>query len=108
VIYRIDWTRVANEIEPLSARVRRSWDACLEEIATDPRARFGAYVEPAIPLNRVPMRTWVYEIAAETSISDEELYVFTGDFLPEFAPVYVIDEDQREVVIIYLRQNRRA
>jgi hypothetical protein len=50
----------------------------------------------------------VYEIAAETSISDEELYVFTGDFLPEFAPVYVIDEDQREVVIIYLRQNRRA
>jgi hypothetical protein len=54
------------------------------------------------------MRTWVYEIAQETSISGDILLVFTGDFFPEDAPVYVVNEDAREVVILFLRENRRA
>ncbi len=54
------------------------------------------------------MRTWVYEIAQDTSISGEVVFVFTGDFFPEYAPVYVVNEDLEKVVMIYLRENRRA
>ena len=54
------------------------------------------------------MRIWVYEIAHETTISREDVFVFTGDFFPEYAPVYVVNETEKEVVMIYLRENRRA
>jgi hypothetical protein len=108
VAYTVDWTTVAVEVQGFSDSVRRSWAACLTEIAANPYPRFGLYVDRPIPIRGFPMRTWVYEIAQETSISGEIVFVFTGDFFPEYAPVYVVDETREEVVILYLRENRRA
>ena len=34
--------------------------------------------------------------------------VFTGDFFPEYAPVYLINEDAKEVIMLFLRENDRA
>ncbi len=61
-----------------------------------------------IPIIGFPMRTWVYEIALETSISGESVYVFYGEFFPEHAPVYVIDEGANEVMMLFVRDNHRA
>lgn len=80
----------------------------MAEIAIDPRPRFGLYVDRVVQIQGVPMRTWIYEIAKETSISGEDIFVFSGDFFPEYAPLYVVDEEQREVVIVYLRENHRV
>ena len=52
------------------------------------------------------MRTYLYEITEETSISGEQMFVFVAEFFPEHALVYVVDEEEREVVIFYLRLNR--
>lgn len=54
------------------------------------------------------MRTWIYDIAQETSISGESVYVFTAEFFPEYATVYVIDEGTKEIVVLFLREKHRA
>ena len=53
--------------------------------------------------------TWIYEIAKEENrLSGETVYVFTGDFFPEYAPVYIVNEDAGVVIMLFLRDNRRA
>ena len=49
------------------------------------------------------MRTYLYEITREVSISSEEVLVFVAEFFPEFGLVYVVDEVARRAVVIYLR-----
>lgn len=54
------------------------------------------------------MRTWLYEITQETTISGDPLMIFTAEFFPEYAPVYMINEETRVVAVLFLRENRRA
>ncbi len=108
VAFTVDAARVAPDVEHLSDHALTAWTACLAEIASNPYSRFGVYVDRTIPIFGFPMRTWVYEIAQETSISGEPIYVFYGEFFPEYAPVYVVDERANEVVVLFLRANRRA
>ena len=104
--YAIDWTRVADEVAAFPEHVRQSWDACLREVAANPHARFGYYVDRGV--GGLPMRTWVYEIAEEVSISGLVVQAFTGDFFPEYAPVYTINEKEQVVIMLFLRENDRA
>jgi hypothetical protein len=97
---------VAAEVARFSAPALHYWQACLAEIAADPFPRIGRYVERVIPIRPFPMRTYLYEVTEETSISGERTFVFVAEFFPEYALVYVVDEAEREVVIIYLRPNR--
>ncbi len=106
--YSVDWSRVAAEVAGFTDRTLAGWNACLGEIAADPHPRLGYYVDRAIPLAGITMRTWLYEITKETSVSDEILLVFTAEFFPEYAPVYVVNEEAHAVAIIFLRENRRA
>lgn len=52
------------------------------------------------------MRTYVYEITEETSVSGEKMFVLVAEFFPEYAPVYVVNHDESEVDIFYLRPRR--
>ncbi len=88
--------------------MREAWAKCLGEIAANPYPRFGYYVDRPVDIPGIPMRTWLYEITQETSISGEILLVFTAEFFPEYAPVYVVNEEARAVAILVLRENRRA
>ncbi len=106
--YRVDPTKVDAEVANFSDHVRKSWKACLGEIIVNPYPRFGVYVGRLIPILDFPMKTWTYEIAQETSISEQVVFVFTGDFFPEYAPVYLINEDAKEVIMLFLRKNDRA
>lgn len=107
--YSVDSTRVDAEVEQFSDRLQRSWNACIAQIAADPHPRFGTHVDRVIPIVGFPMRTWVYEIVEETNrLSGEIVFVFTADFFPEYAPVYAIDEGSRTVIMLFLRDNRRA
>jgi hypothetical protein len=108
VAYTVDSAKVAAEVAKFSDRARKAWDARLADIVINPYARFGLYVDRLIPILGFPMTTYVYEIVRETSISEEEIFVFTGDFFPEYSPVYVIDESEKRVLVIHLRDNRRA
>jgi hypothetical protein len=109
VAYAVDSTRVDIEVAALADHVLRSWNASLCEIACDPLPRFGTYVDRVIPILGFPMRSWIYEIAEEANrVSGETVFVFTGDFFPEYAPVYVVDEGARTVIMLYLRENRRS
>lgn len=83
----------------------RYWDACLAEIATDPLARSGVYVDRIIPIRGFPMRTYIYEIREETSISGERIFVFVSEFFPEVGIVYAVDEAARTCLVIYLRHD---
>ena len=107
--YTVDSTRVDDEIATFADHVRKAWQACLGEIAADPHPRFGRYVDRAIPILGFPMRTWVYEIEKDTNrLSGETVLVFTGDFFPEYAPVYIVNEEAAVVVMLFLRDNRRS
>jgi hypothetical protein len=87
----------------------RSWNACIGQIVADPHPRFGTYVDRVIPILGFLMRSWIYEIAQETNrLSGEMVFVFTGDFFPEYAPVYILNEGSKLVIMLYLRENRRA
>ena len=81
----------------------RYWNACLAEIATDPSPRSGVYVDQIIPIRGFPMRTHIYEIREEMSISGERIFVFIAEFFPEVGIVYVADEAARTCLVIYLR-----
>ncbi len=107
--YTVDSTRVDAEVAEFTDHVLRSWNACLGEISTDPHRRFGIYVDRVIPILGFPMRTWIYEIVQEVnSFSGQTVFVFTGDFFPEYAPVYIVDEKAAVVIMLFLRENRRA
>ena len=107
--YAVDSTRVDAEVAAFTDQVLRSWNACLGEIVADPHPRFGTYVDRVIPILGFPMRTWIYEIAQEThSLSGQTVFVFTGDFFPEFAPVYLVNEASKVLIVLFLRANRRA
>jgi hypothetical protein len=109
VAYAVDSTRVDTEVAAFADHLLRSWNACLGEIARDPHPRFGTYVDRVIPILGFPMRSWIYEIAAEANrVSGETVFVFTGDFFPEYAPVYVVNEGASTVIVLYLRENRRS
>ena len=97
---------VALDAAAFSAQTLRHWSACLVEIASDPFPRDGVYVERVIPIPPFPMRTFLYEIAEETSISGETLFVFTAEFFPEYSLVYVVNDDEREVALLALRAKR--
>ena len=104
--YRVDSDKVAAEVSQFSGATLRHWIACLAEIALDPFPRFGLYVERVLPLPPLPMRTYVYEITEETSVSGERMFVLVAEFFPEFAPVYVVNQDDSQVEIFYLRTRR--
>lgn len=107
--YTVDSARVDAEVVSFSDHVSRSWSACLGVIANDPHPRFGTYVDRVIPILGFPLRSWIYEIAQETNrLSGETVFVFTGDFFPEYAPVYIVNESSKVVIMLYLRENRRA
>jgi hypothetical protein len=97
---------VAAEVAGFSDRTLQYWKVCLAEIATDPYPRIGYYVERIIPIPPLPMRTFLYWINEETSVSGETLFVFSAEFFPEYALVYAVDEDAGEATIFYLRSNR--
>jgi hypothetical protein len=106
VAYRVDSDKVAAEVAQFSGATLRHWKACLVEIAIDPFPRFGLYVERVLPIPPLPMRTYVYEITEETSVSGEKMFVLVAEFFPEYAPVYVVNHDESEVDIFYLRPRR--
>jgi hypothetical protein len=106
--YDVDQTNVTSEVATFSEVALRYWMVCVAEIAVDPYPRFGSYVESIVPIRGFPLRTYLYEITREVSVSGEEMYVFTAEFFPEYLPLYVIDEGRLIVRIIYLRENRRA
>jgi len=54
------------------------------------------------------MRTYLYEITEETSVSGERMFIFVAEFFPEYSPLYVVNEAESEVDIFYLRKNRRT
>ena len=97
---------VAAEAARFSDEALRYWNVCLSEIASNPLPRSAFYVERIVPILNFPMRTYLYEITEETSISGEQMLVFVAEFFPEHSIVYVMDEDAREVRVIYLRQTR--
>lgn len=43
----------------------------------------------------------------KTSISGQAVFVFSAEFFPDYAPIYEMDEDKREIIVLYLRDNRR-
>lgn len=104
--YRVDTRKVAAEVARFSGATLRHWNACLAEIAVDPFPRFGLYVERVLPVRPFPMRTYIYEITEETSVSGEKMFVFVAEFFPEYALVYVVDNDAAEAEIIFLRATR--
>ena len=71
---------VAAQVAQLSRAALNYWNVCLSEIAADPLPRFGRYVERVIPIAGLPMRTYLYEITEETSISGETLFAFVAEF----------------------------
>ncbi len=77
-------------------------------IAQYPWPRRGHYVERTIPILGVPLKTYNYEFARDTSRSGEALFLLQAEFFPEYVPVYGIDEQGREVEIVYLSENTLA
>jgi len=61
-----------------------------------------------LPLPNVRLRTWIYEISSETSLAGEQIFVFFGEFFPEYEIVYAIDENQEEVILLFLRVSHRS
>jgi len=105
VAYRVSLDpNVAAEVAAFPADTLRYWNASLSEIAVDPFPRFGLYTERVSSLPRSPMRTLLYEITREVSISGEEMFVFVAEFFAEYSIIYTVHGD--EVLIFYLRQNR--
>ena len=105
--YRIEIARnVASDVARFSALTLEYWSASLAEIAADPFPRFGFYVDQRLPIRQFPVRTFLYEITEELSISGEAIFVFVAEFFPEHDIVYVLDEDAQAVLIIYLRAGR--
>ena len=105
--YTVDSSRVAAEVKRFTDAMLKAWTTCLGEIAANPYPRSAYYVDRPIDIAGIPMRTWLYEITQETSVSGEIILVFTAEFFPEYAPVYVVNEEARVVAIIFLRENRR-
>lgn len=97
---------VTREVSRFDNETRHYWSALVAEIAANPFPRFGHYIEEPSPLRGLPMRTFNYEIAEELSVSGERLMVCTAEFFPVYVPVYVVNEDLWEVVVIYLRESR--
>jgi hypothetical protein len=108
VPYAVDASRVASEVARFSESQRAAWETCLAEIALDPFPRYGFYVDRAIPIPGFTFRTWLYDITEETSVSGEVVNVFNAEFFPDYAPVYIVDEAVNEVLLLFLRENRRA
>ncbi len=103
--YRLNTNSVASETRRFSGDVQKYWSVCLAEITSNPFPRFGTYIEKIAPIRGLPMRTYLYEITPEVSISGEILYVFTAEFFPWYLPVYVVNGDANQVAVIYLREN---
>jgi hypothetical protein len=85
--------------------MRRYWDVCVAIIAQNPFSRDGAWIEKIAPIANISGHTYLYEIADERRVSGERIYTFTAEFFPWHIIVYVIDEDENEVQIVYLREN---
>ncbi len=103
VAYRVNHDSVAAEVASFSDATLKYWHAALGEISANPFPRIGYYVERVIPIPPLPMRTYLYWISEETSVSGERFFVFTSEFFPQFAPLYVVNETDGEVGIFYLR-----
>jgi hypothetical protein len=103
VAYRINQDRVAGEVAIFSDVTRKYWNVCLSEISANPFPRIGYYVERVIPIPPLPMRTYLYWISEETSVSGERFYALEAEFFPEYSPLYVVNESDSEVGIFYLR-----
>jgi hypothetical protein len=99
---------VAEQVARFSAETMEAWEACLSLIIDDPTPRFGTFTTKDVPIREYPSRTWVYEISSEVSISGEVLHVFSSETLPEFLIVYIIDEQESEIVVVSLRDNPRV
>ena len=106
--YAVNALRVEPEITAFSESQRAAWEACLAEIAVDPYPRYGFYVDRAIPIPGFPLRTWLYDITEEESYAGDVVYVLNAEFFSEYAPVYIVDEREHEILILFLRENRRA
>ena len=94
---------VSVEVSRFPDRVLHYWNLCLAEIAADPFPRFGLLVERVLPIPAFRMRTFVYAITEETSVSHERVFVFSAEFFSEYALLYAINEEKREAMIFYLR-----
>jgi len=105
--YRVSLSRdVARTVAKFSSVTRDYWDVCVALIGENPRPRFAGWVERRIPILDFPVRTFNYEISQETSIAGETIFIFLAEFLPDWCPVYVVDDVAKEVEIVYLRENR--
>jgi hypothetical protein len=102
--YQVRQDKVAAEVGRFPARVRRYWDICVIEIASDPHPRWGTYVDRP-PLPGYTSRTFLYTIREETSISGEKIFVLASELLPEYDIIYAVNEDEREVEIFFLRES---
>lgn len=106
VTYRVNPNKVAAEVQEFSGAALHYWNACLAEIAIDPHPREGRYVERA-PFPPFSLRTYLYWITEEiSSLSGENMFVFVAEFFPEYSLVYVVNHDESEVDIFYLRAGR--
>jgi hypothetical protein len=106
--YRIDTSRVADEVASFPDHTRRRWNSAIQVIADDPTPRFGYFQDKDVPIREWPTRTWLFDIELETSVSGEEILVFHAETLPDFCIVFVVNEEDQEVVIYFLRENRRV
>lgn len=103
-MYRVTVTSdVAAEVAAFTSATQRYWSVFLEEIAADPHPRYGQWVEQVIPIRGFPMRTHIFSITEDTSISGERIFLFAAEYLPECTPVYVIDEEAKVVEVFTLR-----
>ncbi len=101
--YRVNSDRVAADVAKFSDAALRYWTVCLAEIAADPSPRSGYYVERVLPVRPMLMRTFLFWITEEVSVSGEHFFAFTSEFLAEYVPLYVVNEGEKEVAIFYLR-----
>ena len=105
MIWTVDAAAVSRELKELPMVARPYWDACVGELERNPRPRQGYFLERVSSLGNSTLKTYLYEITEEVSISGEKLYVLTAEFFPFYIPVYRLNESARNVVIIYLREN---
>ncbi|MEX2246325.1 MAG: hypothetical protein WEC75_06530 [Dehalococcoidia bacterium] len=96
-------SEVARAVEGFPPTLLRYWKVFLDLIAEDPLPRFAQYSERLVPIRGFPWRTYNYEITGQESVSGERILFFTAEFLPEYIPVYILNEQDREAHVFSLR-----
>jgi hypothetical protein len=93
---------VAAEVARFDPEDTHYWKVFTALVAEDPSARSGQYVERLIPVQGMPLHTYIYWIIQSESAGAERIFTFTAEFFDR-RPVYLVNEDAAEILVISIR-----